>query len=497
MRQLDSVDTQFIVSEDGRNHAHIVAASVYDPSNAPGGTLTVERVRELVAERLHLLPVFRWRLVPVPFGIDYPYWAESVDFDPEFHIREAAVPPPGELRQFADLVAQIASLSLDRSKPLWELHVVHGLADGNVGLITKMHHSAVDGIAGTEVMTVLLDMSPEGRNDLPPAPDPEQGDGVPGELSMLGRGLLNLPRQPLRALRSLPRGLGYLDETALTRTIPGVRPLAKVGRTVFPQRRDGDMLERPKFRAPRIVTNGSISPHRRVAFGTLSLGTVKEIKNALGLTVNDVVVTVCSGALRAWLEERGELPEESLVALIPVSVRTAEEQGKYGNRVSMMTVPLATDEPDPRARAMRVHEVLRSAKERHSALPATLLRDTNNFFPPALFARAARATGILLTQPRIEPPGNLLISNVPGSPAPLYCAGARQVATYPASAIFDGLAMNITVLSYQQNIDVGVVVDREQVEDPWALMEAMQQALDTLATAAAVGRDDSAGERPA
>jgi diacylglycerol O-acyltransferase / wax synthase len=157
MRQLDSVDTQFLVAEDGRTHTHVVAASVYDPSMAPTGTLTVDDVRRLVTERLHLLPVFRWRLVPVPFGIDYPYWAEDVDFDPEFHIRDAAVPPPGTLRQFADLVSRIASLPLDRSRPLWELHVVQGLEHGRVGLITKMHHAAVEGIAGTEVMTVLLD----------------------------------------------------------------------------------------------------------------------------------------------------------------------------------------------------------------------------------------------------------------------------------------------------------------------------------------------------
>jgi diacylglycerol O-acyltransferase / wax synthase len=484
MRQLSSLDTQFVVSEDGRNHTHIVAASVYDPSTAAGGTLTVERMRELVAERLHLLPVFRWRLVDVPFGIDYPYWAEDVEFDPEFHIREAALPPPGDVRQFADLVARIASLPLDRARPLWELRVIHGLEHGHVGLVTKMHHAAVDGIAGTEVLTVLLDSAPDGRTELAPAPPPTEPVPAPGELAMLARGLAGVPRQPLRALRSAPRAVRHLDDAALMRTIPGVGLVARLGRAAFPPRRDGGLLERPKFRAPRIVVNGRISPHRRVAFGSLSLDTVKQIKNALGVTVNDVLVAVCAGALREWLQERGELPEESLVALIPVSVRTAEEQGTFGNRVSMMCVPIATDEPDPRARALRVHESLRSAKERHRALPVTLLQDANNFVPPALFARAARASGALLTQSRIEPPANVLISNVPGSPTPVYCAGARQVATYPASAIFDAMALNITVLSYQRNIDVGIVVDREQVNDPWALLDAMHEALNTLAAAA-------------
>ena len=488
MRQLDSFDTQFVVGEDGRNHSHIVAASIYDPSTAPGGTLTVERVRELVEQRLHLLPVFRWRLVEVPFGLDYPYWVEDVDFDPEFHIREAAVPPPGDLRQFAALVAQILSLPLDRSRPLWEIHVVHGLEGGNVGLITKMHHAAVDGVAGNQVMSVLLDRSPEGSRDLAPRAEPSRQEHVPGELSMLARGLAGVPRQPLRALRSAPRALRHLDSAALMRTVPGVRPVTKAARKAFPPRTDGEWLEPPEFRAPRIVFNGRISPHRRVAFGSLSLETVKSIKNALGMTVNDVVVSVCAGALRSWLLDRDELPEESLVGGIPVSVRAENEHGSYGNRISMMAVPLATDEPDPVTRARRIHEALRSAKERHRAVPATLLQDANHFVPPALFARASRAAASLLTKPGIEPPLNVGISNVPGSPTPLYCAGARQIATYPASAIFDVMGLNITVLSYQQSIDVGIVVDREQVSDPWSIFDAMCVALDELEAAVKRGR---------
>jgi WS/DGAT/MGAT family acyltransferase len=267
------------------------------------------------------------------------------------------------------------------------------------------------------------------------------------------------------------------------RTIPGVRPVTRAARKAFPPRGDGEWLEPPAFRAPRIVFNGRISPHRRVAFGSLSLETVKTVKNALGMTVNDVVVAVCAGALRSWLQDRGELPEESLVGGIPVSVRAETEQGQYGNRISMMAVQLGTDEPEPVARALHIHEALRGAKERHRAVPATLLRDANHFVPPALFARAARAAASLLTNPGMEPPLNVGISNVPGSPTPLYCAGARQIATYPASAIFDVMGLNITVLSYQQSIDVGIVVDREQVSDPWPILDAMHAALDELETA--------------
>ena len=229
-------------------------------------------------------------------------------------------------------------------------------------------------------------------------------------------------------------------------------------------------------RAPRTCFNGPISPHRRVAIGQLSLATVKAIKNAAGITVNDVVVTLCASALREWLIERDEPPDEPLVAMVPVSVRSEEQKGTFGNRVSMMIVPIATDEPDARRRLIHTHELLRSAKYRHSALPADLLTDATSFIPPAVMALAARTTmGVL---GRTRPPLNLVISNVPGPREPLFCAGAKLEAHYPVSAIADGVGLNMTVMSYRDHLDFGLVGDRDQIEDLWPLMRGLERALD-------------------
>src|SRR4051795_9638114 len=212
MRQLTSLDAQFLGVETSRTYGHVGGLAVYDPSTAPGGKLEIGDVCRLVSERLHLLPPFRWRLVQVPFGIDLPYWVEDPAFDLDFHIRESAVPPPGDARRVAETVARIFARPLDRSHPLWELYLIHGLENGRVALLTKVHHSVVDGVSGNEILTTLLDDSPEGR-EIPGAdPEAEAGEHAPSDLAMLGRGLAGLPRQPLRAIKGLPRALPNLTD---------------------------------------------------------------------------------------------------------------------------------------------------------------------------------------------------------------------------------------------------------------------------------------------
>jgi WS/DGAT/MGAT family acyltransferase len=444
--------------------------------------LTVNDIRRLISERLHLLGPFRWRLVEVPFALDHPYWIEDPEFDVEYHVRELALPQPGDDRQLGEQVARIHSRPLDRARPLWELYVISGLAGGRVALLTKMHHAAVDGMSGAEILSVLLDPSPEGR-ELPPAPKKRSGESVPGQREMLARGLAGIPRQPLRALGAIPRTLPNLDEVPTLRTVPGVGTIAGLSRRALALTRgslDGGVLESPRVRAPRTIFNRRISAHRRVAFASMSLGDVKAVKDEFGLKVNDVVVAMCAGALRSWLSERDALPTAPLLAMIPVSVRTPEQFGTYGNRVSTMIVAIPTDEPDPRKRLERASEAMMSAKDRHKALPASLLQDANHFIPPAVFARAARVTSRLAARDPAEPPVNLVISNVPGSPTPLYCGGARLLATYPVSAILDGVGLNITVFSYLDSIDFGVVGDRDQVQDAWPLIAALRAELDEL-----------------
>jgi len=257
---------------------------------------------------------------------------------------------------------------------------------------------------------------------------------------------------------------------------------------------DPGILETSSARPPRTCFNGPISPHRRFSFGSVSLDMVKELKNELGITVNDVVVALCTTAVRDWLIERDELPDDPLVALVPVSIRSEEERGEFGNRISMMIVPIPTDEPEPRLRLMRTHELLRSAKERHQALPADLLTDATSFIPPAVAALAARTTMDVLG--RARPPVNLVISNIPGSREPLYCAGAQLQAQFPVSVVVDGVGLNITVLSYLDHIDFGIVADRDQIDDVWPLMESAANALDEL-EAVICGPGGSASESPA
>jgi diacylglycerol O-acyltransferase / wax synthase len=243
------------------------------------------------------------------------------------------------------------------------------------------------------------------------------------------------------------------------------------------------------------VLQRTVSPHRRFAFGSLSLDTVKAIKRTLGITVNDVVVALCASALRTWLLERDELPDDPLVAMVPVSVRTKEQRGTFGNRVSMMVVQIPTDEPDLGRRVARTHDLLRAAKERHSALPADLLTDATRFIPPAVMALAARTTVEVLG--RTRPPLNVVISNVPGPREPLFFAGARLDANYPVSVIVDGVGLNITVMSYRDHMDFGIVADREQVDDVWSLLDGARRALDELAALVGVPAEAREAASPA
>jgi diacylglycerol O-acyltransferase len=478
MRQLTSLDAQFLALETPRQSGHVGALAILDDSERPGGRLGIDDVCDLMAERLPLLPPLHWRLAEVPLGLDYPYWIEDPDFDMDFHVRELALPPPGTDAKLAEQVARIIARPLDRSRPLWELYLIHGLEGGGVGMLTKVHHALIDGLSGAEIMAVLFDLQPEGR-DLEDG-KPPRTEREPSELEMLARGIAGIPRYPVRMLRSMPRTLPNLTDTPFG-TLPGTGVVSRVASRV--QRAiggDGSRPGRQALRAPKTSFNQRISAHRRFAFGQLSLDEVKSVKDAHGFTVNDVVVTIVTGAVRRWLIEHGELPSDPLVAQIPVSVRTSEQAGTYGNRIMLMSSPIYTNLPDPIVRLRKTHEALAVMKERHRALPAELLQDANHFIPPAVFARAARATFALSTSSQGRPTWNLVISNVPGPQFPLYCAGARLDANYPVSVITDGMGLNITVMSYCGHLDFGLVADRDQMPDLWKMIDWLAESLEEL-----------------
>src|SRR5918997_6438443 len=475
MRQLTSLDSQFLALETRRQTGHVASVAILDPATAPNGTLTVADIEALITERLPLLLPLRWRLREVPLGLDYPYWIDDEDFDLHFHVRELGLPAPGTDEQLAEQVARIVSRPLDRARPLWELYLISGLQSGHVAMFTKIHHAVIDGLSGAEILGLLLDLTPEIRQIEPTGP---WGDNapVPGDLGMLVQGLAGAARYPLRALRALPSALPNLEETQF-KVIPGLGAISRLAQSAQHAltRHDGP-VQRTQLAAPKTTFSGRISPHRRVALGQLSLDDVKTVKNAYGSTVNDVIVSICAGAVRRWLIAHDELPEEPLVAQVPVSVRTGEQAGTYGNRILLMSAPLFTNIADPVERLAAHHEALSDMKDRHKALPAELLQDANHFIPPAVFSRAARATFRLSTSVG-RPTWNLVISNVPGPQFPLYLAGAQLVANYPVSVITDGMGLNITVMSYRGHLDFGIVADRDQMKDVRCLIGWLRDEL--------------------
>jgi diacylglycerol O-acyltransferase / wax synthase len=476
VRQLTSLDAQFLALESARQTGHVGGLAVLDPSTTPAGTLYATDILKLLEEQLPALPPFRWKLAEVPFGLDFPYWIEDPDFDLHFHVRELALPPGGTEDQLAEQVARIMGRPLDRNRPLWELYLVHGLEKGRSAVLTKIHHAVIDGMSGAEIMGLLLDLTPEGRPPPEPVTQPDVEDGQPGQGSMLARGLLGVPRYPLRLLRSLPTTIPNVDEVpAIFGGIPGAGTVGRIAGRVAGASRGRNTLQ-----APKTKFNGRISAHRRFAFGQLTLDEIKAVKKARGTTVNDVIVSICAGAVRRWLVKHDDLPDEPLVAQIPVSVRTEEQVGTYGNRIMLMSAPLFTDEPDPIARLEETHAAMVDMKERHKALPASLLQNANELIPPAVFSRAARLTFRLSTSRPGRPAWNLVISNVPGPQFPLYLAGAKLVANYPVSVITDGMGLNITVMSYDGHCDFGIVADRDLMPDVNEMMGWLREELDAL-----------------
>ncbi|WP_202399134.1 wax ester/triacylglycerol synthase domain-containing protein [Gordonia mangrovi] len=377
---------------------------------------------------------------------------------------------------------------LDRARPLWEIHVIHGVEDGRVAMLTKLHHAAIDGVSGIELLSALLEPTPRPLPREVVADEKGSVGHEPGDLELLARAFAALPMQPIRMMRALPATLRHIDQLPTMRNLPGTELLSAAAdraARIATRNRDGRTLERPTVsRAPKTSFGGRISPHRRFAYGTLPLTTVRAVKDALpGATVNDIVVALCAGALRRRMAARGDDPNTALVAMVPVSVRTKDPaQGNtYGNQISSMIVTIPTDEPDARARLERTGHVMRSAKERHRAIPAQLLRDANHTVPPALFGRTARMISATTGAGWIRPPFNVTISNIPGSPKPLYCAGARVVSQHPVNVLIEGVGLSLTLLSYEDQLDFAFTADRELVPDVWQLVAEMRTELDLLA----------------
>jgi diacylglycerol O-acyltransferase len=466
MERMSGIDPMFVYSETPVTPMEVAYACVFDPATAPDG-YSFEAVRAVLAERVPSLVAFRRRMMPVPFGLDHPRWVDDPDFDLDNHLHRVALPAPGGEAELRAMVAAVMGQLLDPDLPPWEMHVVEGLEGGRIGLIAKIHHSVIDGVAGVQLMAQLLDLSEAGR----PAVEctPWLPAALPSSAQLVASALPSVFTSPVRVLQAA----------------------REVGRTALRLVRcalDGESapLSIPLGAPPTFET--PVGKARAVSFAKLSLREVRALKEQFGVTLNDVVMAICSGALRAHLIEHGAEGEGEadtpLVAVVPVSVRATSNGGDLGNRLSAMFVPLANDLDAPLERLRAIASTSSSAKAQEKAVGygpmASALAEA---VPPAL-ARPVIRLGIQFGALRRLRAGNLMISNVPGPNFPLYFAGMRMLAAYPLGPVVDGVALNITVQSYRDAVFVGINACASAVPDLPGLARGLVAELGRLTEAA-------------
>jgi len=472
MEQLSGLDASFLYLETPTLHMHVEMVTVFDPSTVPGG-YSFAKMQAQIASRTHQAPVFRRLLIEVPLRLGHPVWVDDPHFDIEYHVRRCAVPGPGGRRELADLAGDIASRQLDRSKPLWEIWIVEGLANGRIAVIAKMHHSTVDGMSGAALLSVLFDLEAD------PGPDPEpvaaRPGRVPSSAELISEAMAARMFRPFEVTRDILRTGQRLLDVRRVRNEPEHRaPQAKAALPLS---------------APRTSFNGTLTRRRQVAFGAIGLADVKRLKNATGTTVNDVVLAVCTGALRRFLLDGDELPDKPLVAVVPVSVQPDEGAPFGSNKVSALFVQLPAHVDDPMERLVAIREGTKGAKEEHNALGADMLVNWAEHATPNTFAAAARLYSRMRLAERHRPVANLIISNVPGPDFPLYLAGAEMVAGFPLGPVMDGIGVNITIMSYRGVLYWGIISCPETMPKAWELAADIPGALDELL--------EAAGEAPA
>jgi WS/DGAT/MGAT family acyltransferase len=464
MQRLTGLDATFLYLETPTAPMHVASVVIFDPSTVEGG-FSMDRVKQMYEERLHLAPPFRRRLVSIPFELHHPLWIEDPNFDLDWHVRHIAVPPPGGRKELETLVSHLVAIPLDRSRPLWEAWYIDGLEGGLVAALTKVHHAAIDGEAGNEIMVSLFDLEPSG-SEIPPPEHEWHADDMPSDPQLVGFAAASLARQPMRAAKAVRRTAGAALNIRRKNRQPDVTPPPS------------------PFSAPRTSINHALTAHRTFSTTTVSLPEVKMVKNAFGCTVNDVVLALCGGALRRYFDSKSEPIEGPLVAMVPVSVRTEAQKGEQGNQVSSMLASLATDIDDPVERLTTIHEGMQSAKDQQNLIGADTLQDWAEFAAPAIAGRAARLYSRTRVAGRHRPLFNVTISNVPGPPFPLYLAGGRVTATYPVGPIFDGAALNMTVMSYIDSLDFGLLACPDIIPDIEVIADGLREALEELKKAA-------------
>jgi WS/DGAT/MGAT family acyltransferase len=460
VKRLGGTDALFLALETPAWHQHVGGLMVLDPE---GRTVDFERIVRELDERLPLAPKFRWKLKNVPLHLDRPVWVDDPNFDIRNHVRRIGVPGPGGPRETAELAGNLLGTQLDRRRPLWELWFLEGLAHGRVAILMKYHHCLLDGISGASLATVLMDLEPEPTTK-PDVPPPEQTTAgpEPSDGRLVLEALATAATRPLAAARYAGAGAAKLATMA----------------TSFGRNAEN----RAVLRAPETPFNHPIGPRRSLAFSSVSIGDVRAVKVAHDVKVNDVVLALCGHAFRKYLLAADQLPDQPLVAAVPVSTR-ADGDTAMDNQISQMFVSLATDVGDPVERLQAVYRSSQSAKEMVSAVGARRIQSLGEVASPLILGLAIR--GVYQSQLMTKSPVrvNTIVSNVPGPPFPIYSCGARVTGIYTSSVILEGVGINATVFSYIDRIDFGFHADPDLVPDPWAIAEAIPEALAELMAA--------------
>jgi diacylglycerol O-acyltransferase len=473
MRQLQGMDASFVALEQRNAPMHIGSILIYDPSTAPGGFVRFKDILNFFESRMHLSQTMRQRLVRVPLNLDYPYWIEDPDFDLEYHVRHVALPKPGDWRQLCIQAARIFSRPLDLTRPPWEFCVVEGLDNiegvpkGSFAMITKVHHAAIDGMSGIDLMDALHTLHPE--DPPPPASKAWRPDRVPDPVGLFLKGYARAWLNPWR------------QTGVIAKAAPGLYRAAKGLVT-------NEFSLNTAIAAPRTRFNVPVSPNRVVEGRTFTLADIKALRAlSPGCKINDVFLAIIGGGLHRYLTAHAELPESSLTAMAPISVRAEKEKNTMGNQVSAMIVPLGSHIADPVERLAYVHEQTLRSKAMTDALGARQMTEMSKVSPALFMALGAQLYTRLGLANYVKPPFSTVVTNVPGPPVPIYSTGAKMISMHGLLCLTDGLALGHVVQSYVDQATIGFTACRKAMPDPEFYSECLQASFEDLMAALAAG----------
>ena len=447
MHRMSPIDASFLHIEDHVTHMHIGSAAIFE-----GPSPRHDEILAAIRSKLPLVPRYRQKVRFVPLSAGRPVWVDDKHFLLDYHVRHTAMPQPGHDEQLRNLVGRVMSQQLDRSKPLWEIWIAEGLSDGRWVMVSKTHHCMVDGVASSDVLSVIMDDTREGS---PAAADPWRPEPEPKPAQLVAQALAERMASPYEGMRTVGAAL---------------RGPRKLLRTVAQSAYDVSQTSSILWPAAKLSINGPVGPHRRWDWARARLADVKVIRDALGGTVNDVVLTVTTAGFRDVLQQRGEdVAGLTVRSLVPVSIRKRSERGSYTNRVSAMFAELPVGIEDPRERLDAVRRQMDDLKESRQAVGAEVLTSLTGFAPAMLLALGARAT-TRMPQRNL----NTVTTNVPGPQHPLYLAGRRLLEVFPYVPLGNNMRVGVAIYSYDGGLSFGITGDYDTAADIGVLARGIE-----------------------